>query len=461
MLAATLSQPVTANSPVTQIHAGDIPKGTVGLGMGLRWGDSPYRGIPDISSTVTDEATDLLPYYYYNGRYLFAQGSEFGVHLFERENFVFDVLGSYRFTRLEPERRDYFRTVEARRQSLDGGLRGSFRGEFGKLSLMALHGALDRHNGLELDLTYRFDWQPGRWVISPFVSYLYQDEDLTDYYFGVSEPESRPDLPVYQPGSSQFARIGVNTTFRWSKRMRLFANYQHDFLPSEVRDSPLVGRDSTGQLMLGLAYGFGNTLDENEIRRRNPDRAGEWSWRVNYGYTAQETFVKVHTGHIRENEDVDTYLAGLTLGKLLLNGPRADYWAKVSVNRRLEEGLQEDFWEINPYVMVKGTGYSPWSSRELFRYGFGYGFSYADKIPAVEQVKQAKRGENTSRFLNYLEAQVDMPLRNLFGRRGWWRDCYAGLTLVHRSGIFGKVDILNNVAGGSDVLTAHLECVRK
>ena len=122
--------------------------------------------------------------------------------------------------------------------------------------------------------------------------------------------------------------------------------------------------------------------------------------------------------------------------------------------------MQADFWEINAYAMIMGTGYSPWSNREVFRYGFGYGFSYADSIPMVERIKQAKRERNTNHFLNYLEAQVDFPLRNLLGRKGWWRDCYAGLTLVHRSGIFGRVDLIGNVSGGSDVLTGHLECKR-
>ena len=109
--------------------------------------------------------------------------------------------------------------------------------------------------------------------------------------------------------------------------------------------------------------------------------------------------------------------------------------------------------------MAMGTGYSPWTNRELFRYGFGFGFSYADKVPIIEQVKQEDRGENTSHLLNYLEAQVDFPLRNLFSD-GRLENCYAGLTIVHRSGIFGQVDIIGNVAGGSDVLTGHLECTR-
>ena len=40
-------------------------------------------------------------------------------------------------------------------------------------------------------------------------------------------------------------------------------------------------------------------------------------------------------------------------------------------------------------------------------------------------------------------------------RRKALRNCYAGVTIVHRSGIFGTSDILGDVAGGADWLTAH------
>jgi hypothetical protein len=38
------------------------------------------------------------------------------------------------------------------------------------------------------------------------------------------------------------------------------------------------------------------------------------------------------------------------------------------------------------------------------------------------------------------------------------QNCYAGVTVVHRSGIFGTSDLLGDVAGGADWITAHLEC---
>jgi hypothetical protein len=212
--------------------------------------------------------------------------------------------------------------------------------------------------------------------------------------------------------------------------------------------------------MVGLLYNFGSVISDENAVLFDPQRSGEWSWRVNYGYTAEETFHKIHRGAIAKNEDVDTGLVGLTLGKLLFDGPRSDFLGRVSLNRRLENGLQDDFFELNAYAMIMGTGYSPWTNRELFRYGFGYGLSYADSIPIVEQLKQEDRGENTSHFLNYLEAQLDFPLRNMLGNRGWWKNCYAGLTIVHRSGAFGRIDLVGNVAGGSDVLSGHLECKR-
>ncbi len=141
--------------------------------------------------------------------------------------------------------------------------------------------------------------------------------------------------------------------------MRLFANFSYDWLGDEISDSPLVDESGLYSVMVGLAYGFGNTLDNSGSGRRDSARAGEWSWRINYGYTAEETFHKVHRGQLQRSDDVDTKLVGLTVGKLLVDGRRVDYWGKVSLNRRLERDEQEDFFELNAYVMAMVTGYSP------------------------------------------------------------------------------------------------------
>jgi hypothetical protein len=80
-------------------------------------------------------------------------------------------------------------------------------------------------------------------------------------------------------------------------------------------------------------------------------------------------------------------------------------------------------------------------------------------VPAVEKIKQAERDRNTAHFLNYLEFTADVPLARLTKAKAV-QNCFAGVTVVHRSGIFGSSDILGEVSGGSDWVTLHLECLR-
>ena len=444
-----------AASLLTQTPIFDAPPGTVGLGFGMRGGDSPYFDVKDISSTNNDNQRDLVPLYLYEGKYLFFHGTSAGAHLFRNQYFAVDLIAQYRFDRLQTEASDFYAGMQDRLQTLDAGLSLSlFNQPWGRLSATAVTDTLDRHQGEEIDLTYSYDFKPGRWTLSPYASYVYQSQDLTNYYFGVSPDEVTPGRPRYTADSAKFWRMGLNTSYRLTPRWHLYLNLGYEEIPDTISESPLVDKTHLSSAFIGASYFFGNVHSGSDV---TPFRKGEWSWRINAGYTAEETFHKVHRGFFQRSRDVHTYLAGFTLGKLLQDGPKVDYWGRLSINRRLENDNQDNFNEYVAYVMAMGSGYSPWSQRELFRYGFGFGFSYAESVPIIEQVKQERRGANTAHFLNYLEAQIDFPTSLLFGDLGS-DNCYAGLTIVHRSGIFATSDILGNVGGGSDVMTVHLEC---
>ena len=180
---------------------------------------------------------------------------------------------------------------------------------------------------------------------------------------------------------------------------------------------------------------------------------------MNYGYQAEENIVGgIDQGDVGKSTVADTNIGGVTLSKLISTG-RLDIVGRLAAFRHFEEDENNgDFWSYSAYLMAMGRGFSRWSGEELFRYGFGFGMSYAETVPIAEQRKQGARDRNTSKFLNYLEIQLDFPLRRLFKESKAMRNCYAGLTVVHRSGIFGTSDILGDVAGGSDWVTAHLEC---
>ncbi len=439
--------------------------GNVSIGVAFRYEQGPYLDQSSAVSQHSDYAVDVLPLYYYQGRHLFVRGTELGLTLLNYNGFSASALLAHRFNRLEQQADGVLRGLSEREQTLEAGASLTYSGNWGSLEARYLQDVQNNHDGSEWALRYQYLWQTGRWRIAPFVSLMWQDDKFSDYYYGVGESEAIDALnPVagasYQAEADTAWRAGLRATYRWTDRFTVFANASVTGLSDAAAGSPIVDKDATANLVTGLIYTMGNVKKPyiDDALGVDDERA-LWSWRVNYGYTAHETFHKVHRGYLQRNRKIRTQLAGLTVGRLLDDGDKADFWLKVSANRLLENGHQPDTWEFNLYAMIMGSGYSPWTGRELFRYGFGAGMSYAQRVPAVEQLKQAERNENDGQFLNYLEAQLDTPLSNLFGKNAW-KNCYVGLTLVHRSGVFGSSDLLDNVSGGSDVLTAHLECKR-
>jgi MipA family protein len=440
---------------VTEIPFFNAPPGTAALGGGLRLGQDVYR------ATDNDEQRryDLVPLYLYNGEWFFARGTMGGLHFVNSGNFELNLVARYDFRKLDPDRNAYYAGIDERKQTVEGGLELRMKGGWGQVDVSLLTDLLDRHGGQTADVIYQYNFNRGRLAFSPFVGWSWQDDSVTGYYYGVSSAEAAPDRPEYTPGRSEWLYYGLNTSYWISDRIAFFANVGFGGIDSVVTDSPLTEEDAGSAVFMGGTYIFGNVRQPESYI--SPERASEWSWRANYGYQADgNIFGEIDQGDFSTSQYGDTRIAGLTLSKLLTDGPRVDFLGKLALFRHFEkEEGNGRFNSYAAYIMARGKGYGKWSREEWFRWGFGFGMSYAESVPVVEQRKQAAKGNNTSHFLNYLEMQVDFPLRRLF-RKKPLESCYAGLTIVHRSGIFGTSDILGDVAGGADWLTAHIECTQ-
>jgi outer membrane scaffolding protein for murein synthesis (MipA/OmpV family) len=461
-LLLVIAMPAHAGQEVARIPFINAPPGTAGLGGGLRFGNNPY-----ISSGENEEVPlDLIPLYLYEGKYLFAHGTSGGIHLFRNDKVSFSALVRWRFQQLDPSKDSIFAGLERRYQTLDAGFTGTYTGRFGSFTLDWVTDTLDKHNGQEVQLSYRYDFTRGAWSFSPFITWGLQNENLANYYFGVSAAEATAERPAYDVGEAQYFILGVNTSWQLTDSILLFGNIGFGGSDDAVANSPLVDKPNFSQAFVGGTFMFGNVLKPVA----GEDRVTEWSWRVNYGYQAEGNIIsEVDQGGFSKSSVVDTNIGGITFSRLLTDGKRIDFLGRLAFMRHFEEGVttedglftsDRDFWSYNAYIMVMGKGYSPWSGDEVFRWGFGFGMSYAEQVPLAEQSKQASKGDNTSKFLNYLELQVDFPLRRLSKAR-WLQDCYVGATVVHRSGIFGTSNLLGDVSGGADWITAHLECVRR
>ena len=452
LVAATISAQEVAEIPF--FHS---PAGSAALGGGIRGGQSPYLA----TDNEDQRQLDLIPLYLYNGKWIFARGTAGGIHLFDNDTFEFNLYTRYRFQKLDPDSNVFYAGLEERKQSLDAGIEAGLTQNWGELKLSWVTDTLNRHNGEEIRFSYRYRFEAGPWAFSPFISWSWQDDNLTDYYFGVSEAEARPDRPAFSAGDSQWLGFGINTSWQLTDSIVLFGNIGFSGTDSDVIGSPLVEEAAFSQAFIGGTVNFGNARKPDYIM--SEERHGEWSWRVNYGYQADGNIVsEIDQGDFSESKVADTNLAGITLSRLLTEGPRVDFLGRVAAFRHFEQDEgNRNFWSYAAYIMAVGKGYSPWSKQEVFRWGFGFGMSYAETVPIAEQRKQTGSGAsgNTSHFLNYLEMTLDFPLRRILKAK-WLQKCYVGVTVVHRSGIFGTSDILGDVAGGADWITAHLECKR-
>jgi outer membrane scaffolding protein for murein synthesis (MipA/OmpV family) len=446
---------ITYGQEVAEIPFFHAPAGSAALGGGLRTGASPYFS----SGNEDERKSDLVPLYLYQGKYLFARGTSGGLHVFRNDALELNLYTRYRFQRLDPNRDPFYEGLEERRQSLDAGIELGLTQPWGELKLDWVADTLDRHNGQEVRASYRYRWDLGPWSISPFIAWNWQNDNLSNYYFGVSEAEATAARPAYAPGQAEWVSWGMNTSWQVTDRIVLFGNVAFIGGSSEITDSPLVEEDSYSSVFVGGTYMFGNARQPDYLI--DPERSGEWSWRVNYGYQANGNIVsEIDQGDFSKSDVADTNIGGLTFSKLLGASERVDFLGRVAWFRHYEEDEGNGtFSSYAAYIMAMGKGYSQWSGDELFRWGFGFGMSYAEKVPIVEQRKQASKGDNTAHFLNYLEMTLDFPLRRV-SKANWLQNCYAGVTVVHRSGIFGTSDLLGNVSGGSDWITAHLECTR-
>ena len=438
-----------AGQEVARIPIIDAPPMTPAIGGGIRTGSDIYIG--------GGREPDLVPLYLYEGKYIFAHGTSAGVHVFRNEMFSLDALVRYRFQHLDPEDNELLAGLNKRRQTMDAGLSASIRGRLGEITAEWVTDAQNRHNGNEFELTYRYAFDWGKFSLSPFVGWSWLDEDLSAYYFGVSEDEAQPELPAYAPGNARNFGYGVNMSYHLTDHIFIFGNLGFQTLDSKIQDSPIVEEDVSSAAFFGAGYFFG---DMNRTGTPEIQSDTLWSWRLNYGYTGKHNIVpEPMQGNLTRSDKADTNIAGLTLGRLFQAGPRVDFYGKFALFRHLENGLQDDFWNYTAYMMAIGKGYFPWSERVAFRWGFGFGVSLAEKVPAIEQIKQGERDRNTSHFLNYLEFTADFPIDGIIKAK-FARNCFVGLTVVHRSGIFSTSDILGDVFGGADWYTAHLECLR-
>jgi outer membrane protein len=112
------------------------------------------------------------------------------------------------------------------------------------------------HDGQEVEVSFFYTTFFAGFELRPELNVTWMSSDVVDYFYGVSDAESRPDRPAYSPGSS--FEIGVELLVQ----RPLGADFTAiglvgvSTVGGEIKDSPLVDSDYEIEGTLGVMYSF-------------------------------------------------------------------------------------------------------------------------------------------------------------------------------------------------------------
>lgn len=112
------------------------------------------------------------------------------------------------------------------------------------------------HDGQELILDAGYGIQFGKLSLELGGGVALQSGDLSQYIWGVSSSEARPDRPAYAPGDVIIPFVEINAFRPINDRWTLVGGVRADFLPSEISDSPIVNGDDIFSARLGISLSF-------------------------------------------------------------------------------------------------------------------------------------------------------------------------------------------------------------
>jgi len=237
--------------------AQDDENGLKAIGVGVAVRTQPYLAFKD------ETTVNVIPSIVYDKGRFWVQGKQVGLILTDPETdgpWELSAILDYRFEGYSASDSPALVGMEDRDGTLEAGAVLTYDMGEARLLGQGRWDVLDTHGGFDLIGQAEYDWQPAKYtLIRPYAGIQYRAADQADYYFGVRDAEALVTIqveggpvarPAYAPGETINPFIGVTLRQALSRHLAISVYAQHDFLPDEIKDSPIV--DADGQTRFGV-----------------------------------------------------------------------------------------------------------------------------------------------------------------------------------------------------------------
>ena len=165
--------------------------------------------------------------------------------------------GRLRFNSLTPSDHAEWAGLRARKWEVEGGFGAQTITPVGIVTLRADTDLINRSRGQNAVVSLDLPLLRKQWLFMPSLTLIWRSSNLANYYYGgVSHAEATADHPYYDVGAALSASVALIGSYRFTDRWvgALLANYER--YPTSIRNSPLIGKAGSYDLIAGFGYNF-------------------------------------------------------------------------------------------------------------------------------------------------------------------------------------------------------------
>ncbi|MCU6668397.1 MipA/OmpV family protein [Enterobacteriaceae bacterium H4N4] len=236
----------TALFTATSAMAGDFS-----VGAGAVFNESAYKGY--------NENVSAVPLISYEGEHFYVRQATAGWIVWKDAKNELSLTASWMPLHFDPDDNDDAAMSQLDERKASAMLGGAYyhHESWGSLKFAVGADAMDESGGVAGELSYFRPIRMERLTLTPAVGVFYYDASFNDYYYGVSDQESRRSgLQQYSADESVTPYVGLAAKYQLTKNLYLNASAVYTVLPDEVKNSPMIDRDDSFALMTGLSWTF-------------------------------------------------------------------------------------------------------------------------------------------------------------------------------------------------------------
>ncbi len=244
--------------------AADEKKGQAKKPEGLSLG----IGAVGSSGVYVGEKTEVtpIPVISYETDQFFIRGLYAGIELYRDQLFTFNAIANVNMMHLDVDKLSTEKLaarninkaqLEDRDRSVDLGLESLIRVPYGLFSLQAVNDIGGASKGAEVRLNYQYFWRlNSELTVIPNLGLDWLADKRANYYYGILDSEVERGVTDYKPNQVLIPHVSLGASYTFTDNVRLSGVVLQKFLPSKVKDSPLIDKSSMTNFYMALTYKF-------------------------------------------------------------------------------------------------------------------------------------------------------------------------------------------------------------